>query len=139
MKTRITDLLGIRYPIIQASMAWITDAVLAAAVSNAGALGTIGPNAGFKTVTCDVNETGERLRQQIRKCRELTDKPFAVNYVVGTPGWDRDFSDRCVQIGLEEKPPVAIVSQGSPRCLYPPLQRRRDQGHPGLFHGPAHG
>ena len=114
MKTRITELLGIQYPIIQASMAWITDAVLAAAVSEAGGLGCIGPNAGFQTVTCDVAETGERLRSQIRKCKELTDKPFAVNFVVGAIGWDRDFSDRCVEVGLEEKPPVAIVSQGSP-------------------------
>jgi len=95
-------------------MAWITDADLAAAVSEAGGLGTIGPNAGFKTVTTDVNETGDRLRQQIRKCRELTDKPFAVNFVVGVIGWDREYSEKCVQIGIEEKVPVAIVSQGSP-------------------------
>ena len=114
MKTRITELLGIDYPIIQASMAWIADACLAAAVSEAGGLGTIGPNAGSKTVTTDVEETGERLRQQIRRCRELTDKPFAVNFVVGVIGWDRDFSDRCVEVGIEEHVPVAIVSQGNP-------------------------
>jgi len=114
MKTRITELLGIECPIIQASMAWIADAGLAAAVSEAGGLGTIGPNAGSKTVTTDVNETGERLRGQIRKCRELTDKPFAVNFVVGVTGWDRDFSDRCVEVGIEERVPVAIVSQGNP-------------------------
>ncbi len=114
MRTKITSLLGIQYPIIQASMAWITDAGLASAVSNAGGLGTIGPNAGCKTVTRDVTETGERLREQIRKCREMTDKPFAVNFVVGVVGWDRDFSDRCVEVGIEEQVPVAIVSQGSP-------------------------
>lgn len=114
MKTRITDLLEIRYPIIQASMAWITDAVLAAAVSQAGGLGTIGPNAGSKTVTVDVFETGERLREQIRKCREMTDKPFAVNFVVGVVGLDQEFSDRCVEVGIEEQVPVAIVSQGNP-------------------------
>lgn len=125
MKSRITELLGIEYPIIQASMAWITDAVLASAVSNAGGLGTIGPNAGFSTVTSDVKETGDRLRAQIRKCRELTDKPFAVNYVVGAIGWDRDFSDRCVEIGLEEKAPVAVVSQGSPMVY---TQRLKDAG-----------
>jgi len=114
MKTRITELLGIDHPIIQASMAWIADARLAAAVSEAGGLGTIGPNAGSKTVTTDVDETGERLRQQIRMCRELTDKPFAVNFVVGVVGWDRDFGDRCVEVGIEEHVPVAIVSQGNP-------------------------
>jgi NAD(P)H-dependent flavin oxidoreductase YrpB (nitropropane dioxygenase family) len=117
MRTRITDLLGIEYPIIQASMAWITDAELAAAVSEAGGLGTIGPNAGSRAVTRDVAETGERLREQIRRCKKLTDKPFAVNFLVGVVGWDRDFSDRCVKVGVEERVPVAIVSQGSP-ALY---------------------
>ncbi len=114
MKTRLTELLGIRYPIVQASMAWITDATLAAAVSEAGGLGTIGPNAGSTTVTRDVVETGERLREQIRKCKKLTDKPFAVNFVVGVVGWDRDYSDRCLEVGIEEGVPVAVVSQGSP-------------------------
>lgn len=115
MKTRITELLGIKYPIIQASMAWITDAGLAAAVSEAGGLGTIGPNSGYGRVTRDVRETGERLREQIRKVKSLTDRPFAVNFVVGAPGLDQEFSERCVQVGIEEKVPVAIVSQGSPR------------------------
>jgi NAD(P)H-dependent flavin oxidoreductase YrpB (nitropropane dioxygenase family) len=110
----MTDLLGIEYPIIQASMAWITDAELAAAVSKAGGLGTIGPNAGSKAVTRDIAETGERLREQIRRCKDLTDRPFAVNFLVGVIGWDRDFSDECVKVGIEERVPVAIVSQGSP-------------------------
>jgi NAD(P)H-dependent flavin oxidoreductase YrpB (nitropropane dioxygenase family) len=110
----MTDLLGVAYPIIQASMAWITDAELAAAVSEAGGLGTIGPNAGSRAVTRDIVETGERLREQIRRCRELTDKPFAVNFLVGVMGWDRDFSDQCVEVGIEERVPVAVVSQGSP-------------------------
>lgn len=114
MKTRITELLGIDHPVIQASMAWIADAGLAGAVSEAGGLGTIGPNAGSTTVTTDIVETGERLRKQIRKCREITDKPFAVNFVVGVTGWDRDFSDRCVEVGIEEHVAVAIVSQGNP-------------------------
>jgi NAD(P)H-dependent flavin oxidoreductase YrpB (nitropropane dioxygenase family) len=114
MRTRMTDLLGITHPIIQASMAWITDAELAAAVSEAGGLGTIGPNAGCRAVTTDIGETGERLREQIRRCKELTDKPFAVNFLVGVAGWDRDFSDRCVKVGVEEGVPVAVVSQGNP-------------------------
>ena len=125
MKTRITELLGIQYPIIEAPMAWITDARLAAAVSAAGGLGTIGPNAGADNVTSDVEETGERLRDQIRLCREFTDRPFAVNFVVGVVGWDRQYSDRCVEIGIEEKVPVAIVSQGSP-AVY--TQRLKDAG-----------
>ena len=114
MRTRITELLGIRYPIVQASMAWITDAALAAAVSEAGGLGTIGPNAGSRSVSRDIAETGKRLRAQIDTCRRLTDLPFAVNFLVGVPGWDRDFSDECVKVGIEERVPVAIVSQGNP-------------------------
>lgn len=114
MRTRVTDILEIEYPIIQAPMAWITDADLAAAVSQAGALGTIGPNAGATTVTTDVTETGERLREQIRKCKSMTGRPFAVNFVVGIGGLDRAFGDRCVEVGIEEQVPVAIVSQGSP-------------------------
>jgi NAD(P)H-dependent flavin oxidoreductase YrpB (nitropropane dioxygenase family) len=113
----MTELLEIEHPIIQASMAWITDAELAAAVSEAGGLGTIGPNAGSKAVTRDMLETGERLREQIRRCKRLTDRPFAVNFLVGVMGWDRDFSDQCVKVGVEERVPVAIVSQGSP-ALY---------------------
>lgn len=123
MKTRLTQLLGILHPIVLAPMAWITDADLAAAVSEAGGLGTIGPNAGFTTVTKDVHETGERLRDQIRKCRATTEKPFAVNFVVGVPGWDRDFSDRCLEVGIEEKVPVAVVSQGSPAMYTPVLKK----------------
>jgi len=125
MKTRITQMFGMEFPIVEAPMAWITDADLAAAVSEAGGLGTIGPNAGFKTVTTDVNETGERLRQQIQRCRELTDKPFAVNFVVGMIGWDREYSERCVQVGIEEKVAVAVVSQGSP-AVY--TQKLKDAG-----------
>lgn len=125
MQTRITEMLGITYPIILAPMAWITDANLAAAVSNAGGLGTIGPNAGTKTVTTDVYETGERLKDQIRLCRDMTDRPFAVNFVVGVIGWDRDYSDRCMEVGIEEKVPVAIVSQGGP-LVY--TQRLKEAG-----------
>jgi NAD(P)H-dependent flavin oxidoreductase YrpB (nitropropane dioxygenase family) len=123
MKTRITEMLGITCPIVLAPMAWITDAELAAAVSEAGGLGTIGPNAGFKTVTTDVKETGERLRGEIRKCKKLTDRPFAVNFVVGVMGWDRDFSNQCLEVGIEERIPVAIVSQGSPTVYTPVLKK----------------
>jgi len=125
MNTKLTRLLKIRHPIVLAPMAWITDADLAAAVSEAGGLGTIGPNAGFRSVTRDVEETGERLREQVRKCRNLTSHPFAVNFVVGVVGWDRDFSDRCLEVGIQEKIPVAIVSQGSPTVY---TQRLKDEG-----------
>jgi len=115
MITKITKLLGIDHPIILASMAWVTNAEMVAAVSDAGGLGTIGPNAGAVQLTKDVHETGERLRKQIRKVRSITDRPFAVNFVVGTAGLDKAYSEECVQVGIEEQVPVAIVSQGSPK------------------------
>lgn len=111
IRTRLCDLLGVEYPIIQAPMAWVAGADLAAAVSNAGALGSIGPNAGAKTITTDVVEVGERMRYQIRKMKSLTDKPFAVNFPIEA---GRAFSDRCVEVALEEDVQVAITSVGNP-------------------------
>jgi len=111
-RNALCEMLNIQYPIISASMAWICDAGLVAAVSNAGGMGTLGPNGGQTTLTRDPVETAERLRAEIRKIRELTDRPFAVNFPIGM-GKDRVYSDHCVQVGIEEKIPVAIVSEGS--------------------------
>jgi enoyl-[acyl-carrier protein] reductase II len=97
-KTRLCEVLGIEYPVIQAPMDWITDAGLAAAVSNAGGLGVIGPNAGERTVTDSVVETGERLCREIRKAKSLTDKPFGVNLTSSSQSAFRKagkFSDQC--------------------------------------------
>jgi NAD(P)H-dependent flavin oxidoreductase YrpB (nitropropane dioxygenase family) len=99
-KNRICELLSIKYPIIQAPMSWISDAVLAASVSEAGGLGVLGPNAGAQTVTSDVRETAERLREQIRKTKSLTKKPFGVNIMCFEQ--DNLFSDACVKVILEE-------------------------------------
>jgi enoyl-[acyl-carrier protein] reductase II len=98
-ENRICQLLGIRYPIVQAPMNWITGADLAAAVSNAGGLGVLGPNAGADTITRDVAETAERLRGQIRKVKSLTDKPFAVNFLVGWKGLEP--SEACLHQAVE--------------------------------------
>jgi len=73
MKTRITELLGIRYPIVQGGMMWVGRAELAAAVSNAGALGTI---------TALTQPTPEALRNEIDRVRSMTDQPFAVNLTI---------------------------------------------------------
>ena len=123
MKTRITELLGIEHPIILAAMAWISNAEMVAAISEAGGLGTLGPNAGARMVTRDVYETGERLKEQIKKVRALTDKPFAVNFVVGLAGRDKDYSQQWVNVGIEERVPVAIVSQGSPSVYTEKLKK----------------
>ena len=121
---RICQLLGIKYPIIQAPMNWVSGAELVAAVSNAGGLGTLGPNAGSKDVTLDVEETGERMRVQIKKIKELTDKPFAVNVAVGF-GPMMAFSKKVVDVVIEEKVPVAIVSVGRPDVY---TQQLKDAG-----------
>ena len=75
IKSRICELLGIKYPIFQGGMAWVADASLAAAVSNAGGLGLISA----------INAGTEAVRNEIRKCKELTDKPFGVNIMLQAP------------------------------------------------------
>ena len=112
IKTRLCDLLKIKYPVVQAAMAWVSDAEMVAAISNAGGVGTLGPNAGAASITRDPNETGERLRAQIKKVKSLSTKPFAVNIVVPGPG-EEAFSEITAKVCIEEGVPVAIVSQGS--------------------------
>ena len=73
MKTAVTELLGIKYPIVQGGMMWVGRAELAAAVSNAGGLGTL---------TALTQPTPDALRAEIERCRSMTDKPFAVNLTV---------------------------------------------------------
>ncbi|MYM63447.1 nitronate monooxygenase family protein [Pseudomaricurvus sp. HS19] len=73
MKTRITEMLGIRYPIIQGGMQWVGRAELASAVSNAGGLGIL---------TALTQPTPEDLAREIRRCREMTDQPFGVNLTI---------------------------------------------------------
>lgn len=111
-KTKVCTLLGIQYPVIQAPMNWITNAEMVAAVSNAGGMGVLGPNAGAKTPTKDVIETGERLRREINKVRTLTSKPFAVNIILplrAYPEVGREFSDQSVKVAIEEKVPVVVM------------------------------
>ena len=68
MSTRLCELLGIKYPVVQGGMAWVATAELAAAVSNGGGLGIIAAG----------GAPGEVVREQIKKCRTLTDKPFGL-------------------------------------------------------------
>lgn len=110
---RICELLGIKYPIIQAPMNWVSGAELVAAVSNAGGLGTLGPNAGSKDITHDVELTAERMRAQIKKIKQLTRAPFAVNIVAGF-GEALHYSKKVVEVVIEERVPVAVVSVGKP-------------------------
>ncbi len=111
----ICHLLNIRYPIIQAPMNWVSGVALAAAVSNAGGLGTLGPNAGETERTRDPDIRAEGARGRIREIKKLTEKPFALNIPVGFTDKDRHHSRKLVQVALEEGVSVAIVSVGSPR------------------------
>ena len=97
---RITKLFGIRYPIIQAGMIWASGWRLASAVSNAGGLGIIGAGSMYPDV----------LREHIQKCKQATDKPFAVNLPLLYPDLDKH-----VAIILEEKVPIVFTSAGNPK------------------------
>lgn len=102
-ENRVSKLLNIKYPFVQGSMNWLTSARFVAAVSNAGGLGILGPNAGQSTVTRDAIENAERMRQEIRKTRALTDQPFAVQYIMGVPGLANPFSEGILRVLQEEK------------------------------------
>lgn len=99
ISTVINEQLGIKYPIFQGGMAWVADASLAAGVSNAGGLGIIAA----------MNSNGEQLRAEIRKARELTDKPFGVNIMLMSP-----FVQEVAQVVVEEKVPVVTTGAGNP-------------------------
>ncbi len=104
MKTRITELLGCQYPIIQGGMAWVAEHTLAAAVSNAGGIGLIaGGNAPI-----------DYLRDQIRKCKEKTDKPFGVNIMLMSPN-----ADDLAQLVIDEGVKVVTTGAGSPGKYIP--------------------
>jgi len=110
MQTRITDLLGIEHPIIQAPMGPISIPRLVAAVSNAGGLGIL--NAG--------HFTPEEIKDDIRSVRALTDKPFGVNLTAGTPGYER-----LAEVMIEEKVPLIVHGRGNPKWL---IETARGQG-----------
>ena len=92
-------MLGIEYPVIQGGMAWVADASLAAAVSNAGGLGLIS----------SINESAEAVRNEIRKCKELTDKPFGVNIMLQAPN-----VDEIAEMVVEEGVRILTTGAGSP-------------------------
>ena len=99
MKNRITDLLKTEYPIIQGGMAWVAEHNLAAAVSNAGGLGIIGA----------ASAPAEVVREEIKKCKELTDKPFGVNVMLLNPN-----ADDVAKIIIEEGVKVVTTGAGNP-------------------------
>ncbi len=107
MKTRLTELLGIEYPLIQGGMAWVATAELAAGVSNGGGFGLIAAG----------GAPAETLREQIRKCRSLTDKPFGVNVMLMSPN-----AEDVMRVIVEEKPAAVATGAGNPGKYIPALK-----------------
>lgn len=99
MKTRVTELLGIQYPIFQGGMAWVAEYHLAAAASNAGGLGIIGAG----------GAPADFVREQIRSTKQLTEKPFGVNVMLMNPE-----ADAIAQVLVEEGVPVVTTGAGNP-------------------------
>ena len=99
MKTRVTELLGIEYPIIQGGMAWVAEYHLAAAVSEAGGLGLIGA----------ASAPPEVVREQIKEVKKRTDKPFGVNVMLMNPN-----ADEVAKVIVEEGIKVVTTGAGNP-------------------------
>lgn len=99
IKSAICEMLGIKYPVFQGGMAWISDGKLAAAVSNGGGLGIIAAG----------NAPGEYVREQVRIAKSLTDKPIGVNIMLLSP-----FADEVSKVVLEEKIEVVTTGAGNP-------------------------
>ncbi|HIT73843.1 MAG TPA: enoyl-[acyl-carrier-protein] reductase FabK [Candidatus Fimicola cottocaccae] len=104
MYADICEMLGIKYPIFQGAMAWISDAELVSAVSNAGGLGVLATG----------HLDGEGCRAEIRRIKEMTDKPFAVNVMLLSA-----FVEDIVKVICEEKVPVVTTGAGSPLKYMP--------------------
>ncbi|MBS2968810.1 nitronate monooxygenase [Metabacillus sp. KIGAM252] len=109
-KTKVTELLGINYPIIQGGLAYLAYSDLAAAVSNAGGLGQI---------TAMSLRSTEELKEEIRKTRMKTDRPFGVNFAIGQHG--RPFSSM-LEAAIEEEVPVISMTGGNPAPIFEQLK-----------------
>jgi len=108
IKSKLTKVLGIKYPIIQGGMAGVSEAILVSAVSNAGGLGVIG--SGFFPPSW--------LEREIKKTKELTDKPFGVNLLMQNPN-----VPALLNVIIREKVPVVFTGGGNPLQLFPHLKR----------------
>lgn len=107
MTKKITEVLGIKYPIIQGGMAWVSEAKLASAVSNAGGAGIISSG----------GRTTEYVREQIQETRKLTDKPFGVNVMLMAPN-----KDEIIDVICEEKPAFVTLGAGNPVPFFAKLK-----------------
>ena len=113
MQTEVTRLLGIEYPIIQGGMAWVAEYHLAAGVSEAGGLGLIGA----------ASAPADWVRDQVRKAKELTDKPFGVNIMLMSP-----YADEVAKVIVEEGVKVVTTGAGNPE-IHEDVERSRSKGY----------
>lgn len=107
IRTRVTELLGVEYPVIQGGMMWLSDASFAAAVSNAGGLGVI---------TAMSFPDKEALKKEVRRCRDLTDKPFGVNVSMLPTLMPVDRAQECFDVVVEEKVPAVETAGRNPQA-----------------------
>ncbi len=109
LNTKITEMLGIKYPIFQGGMAWVADASIASAVSNAGGLGIIG---------CGPWDI-DTIRGQVKACKEKTDKPFGLNVMLMS-----EYVDDIMQMVLDEDIRVVTTGAGNPGKYIPRLKEK---------------
>lgn len=108
MKNRVTELFGIKYPIVQGGMVWASGWRLVSAVSNSGGLGVLGAGSMYPQV----------LREHIQKCRKATEKPFGVNVPIMYPD-----IDQLMQVIIDEKVEIVITSAGNPKIWTETLKK----------------
>lgn len=106
MKTRVTEIFNIKYPIIQGGLAYLAYAELAASVSNAGGLGQI---------TAATLRSPEKLREEIRKVRKLTNNPFGVNFAIAKH--DGQYQE-LLKVAIEEKVPAISITGANPQPIF---------------------
>lgn len=116
LKSRISELLKIEYPIIQGGMAWVANAQLAANVSKAGGIGFIGA----------ANAPAEWVREQIHIARQITDKPVGVNIMLLS-----DYADDVAEVVTEEKVEAVTTGAGNPAKYMSKVEGSRHKGHAG--------
>lgn len=109
INTRVTNILEIEYPIIQAPMNWLTDAKLVSAVSNAGGLGVIGPNSG--PIDYKNEKSYVKLRHTIQETQKLTNQPFGVNIIMPREGdvKSEQYVSKLIQVALEENVGIFVA------------------------------
>jgi NADH:quinone reductase (non-electrogenic) len=108
MKTRVTEIFGIKYPIVQGGLAYLAYAELAAAVSNAGGLGQI---------TAATLGTPEKLQEEILKVRALTNKPFGVNFAIAKHDNGGKYQE-LLEVAIDEKVPVISLTGANPQPVF---------------------